>query len=169
MRHQLQEFALADVELAALVRQDLRQPEQHDRRGVWEHLDGPPLRAGVWVHIEVQPLGEDLTAWRVELRSAPICGARTRVELREVAVDSAVSHGRAPVSFGTISGASMATRHSSPSKRSDGGFDARVVVGDSDVQESSIGIDNCHASLVLLAPCKIQSNEVHRATVPYAA
>ena len=98
----------------------------------------------------------------------PVCGARTRVELREIAGQRRLAR----------PGAGL-VRHDQrcidghqafvAGKRSDGGFDARVVVGDSDVQEPSIGIDNCHASLILLAPRKIQSNELHRATVPYAA
>ena len=40
--------------------------------------------------------------------------------------------------------------------------DARVILGDADVQQSPVGIDNRDAGLVFLAPSKIEANEVHR-------
>jgi len=60
----------------------------------------------------------------------------------------------------------MATRQSSSIYACHRVLDARVVPRDTDVEESAVGIDNCDACVIFLAPGEIKPNEVHGATVP---
>jgi hypothetical protein len=46
------------------------------------------------------------------------------------------------------------------------GPDAGVVLGGTDVQQPTVGIDHRHTGVVFLAPGKIEPNKVHGPTVP---
>ena len=94
-------------------------------------------------------------------------GRAPGLELRKSRL-SAVSAGRWPVGLFTISGASMATRQSSPVNGAMASMMLGVILRGTDVEESAVGVDGRDTGLVFLAPREIESNEVHGATVPCA-
>ena len=49
--------------------------------------------------------------------------------------------------------------------RGDGVDDARVILGDSDIEQAAVGVDGRDPGLLLLTPRQVQSNEVHAATL----
>ena len=51
-------------------------------------------------------------------------------------------------------------------ERGDGVDDVGVILGGTDMQESTVGVDGRHTGLVFLSPSEIEPNEVHGATVP---
>ncbi len=163
--HQVQQFAPAVLDLALLVLQDLWQTEQHDRRRVWEDLDGPPLGTGLWVHVKVQPTAEHSSARRIEQRIGFVGGMGTRIEPREVLAQLDL---RDPAALGIGDDQRGVDGNQAfvADVGSDCGLDAGVVLGATDVEESAVGVDSRDAGVVFLAPRKIEPNEVHTPTVP---
>ena len=129
-------------------------------------LDRSSVGARCGVHVEAERLGKQSAARRIEQWIAGIRRVGARVELLEVAIERGL---RGPV---TVLG--LDDQRGIEGDKAvvadilgDGVDDARVILGDSDIEQAAVGGDDRDPGLLLLTPRQVQSNEVHAATLPH--
>ena len=79
---------------------------------------------------------------------------------------SAVSAGRCPVSFVHDQRRIDGNLAVLAGERGDRVDDARVILGDADVEQAAVGVNGRHTGLAFFTPREIEPNEVH---TPYPA
>ena len=103
------------------------------------------------IQVQAEACGKNLAAGRVEFRSFPERGPRTRFELGEVAIERSLARSGAGLirhDQGRIDGDQAFVS----GIRGDRRRNALVVSGRADVQEAAVGIDNCDTGLAFLHP-----------------
>ena len=168
--HQGQQLGAQQVEVAAglgLVAQDLRQPEEHDRRRVWVDLDRPSTPTGLRVDVEAEPFGDPRGPGAVrELRLTGVgrvggCVIATEVPA-ELLFGRARPGGIRDHDRGVDRGEAVAR-----DVRRQRGFDLVVGAHRAHVEQACVVVDDREARGLLVAPGEVDTDVVHAVTLPH--
>ena len=117
------------------------------------------------IHVEVEGGRQPGGAGILEFGFLGERGTRSGIEFSEVAVERGLG--------GSVPGLVVHDQRRiegedafAGRERGDGVDDVGVILGGTDVQESTVGVDGRDTGLVFLSPSEIEPNEVHGATVP---
>jgi hypothetical protein len=131
------------------------------------YLDGPPSRGGAGIDVQVEGAREAGGARRPgELGLASIGGVRAGLELRKVPVECGFA---GALAGGVVHHQRGVERDKAVTLdvRCDRGLDAGVVLRHAEVQQPTRIVEHGDARWLAFTPGEVQSDEVHRPTLPH--